>query len=172
MLVQVLRASAFRAFPTCTRATTSAKRRLINQHRFNPIHNSFPPKSTSRLTPSVPEGDSAPAFSPTARRLPLRPPPGRIPLHIPPVPRSLVPGIIAKSEAPDLTRLSRRVTRIQPQFVCCGHHHAFAAYEMGTTQMRALNIIGRNPAAKSVNPGWCLLFEWDGVNHLERPQPA
>lgn len=29
---------------------------------------------------SVPEGASAPAFSPTARSLPLRPPPGRIPL--------------------------------------------------------------------------------------------
>lgn len=64
------------------------------------------------------------------------------------------------------------VEHLQPQFVCCGHHHAFAAFEIGATQMRALNIIGRDPAAKSVNPGWCLLFEWDGVNLLEQSQSS
>jgi len=112
MLVQDLSASAFRAFPACTRTITSAKRRLINQHRFNPIHTPLSPKSPTSLAPSVPEGDSAPAFSPTARRLPLRPPPGRIPLHIPPVFRSPNPEIISKVYTPDSPRLSRRVTKL------------------------------------------------------------
>jgi hypothetical protein len=60
------------------------------------------------------------------------------------------------------------VSQIQPQFACCGHHHAPAAFEIPPTRVRALNIISRDTFGHTVNPGWCLLLEWDGMRLSER----
>lgn len=52
------------------------------------------------------------------------------------------------------------VGAIQPAFVCCGHHQTSAAFVVGNTHVRALNIIGGK--SYSINPGWACVFEWDG----------
>jgi hypothetical protein len=60
------------------------------------------------------------------------------------------------------------VNQVQPQYACCGHHHASAAFEVPPTQVRALNIISRDTSGNIINPGWCLLLEWDGMRLIER----
>jgi len=52
------------------------------------------------------------------------------------------------------------VEAIQPAFVCCDHHQTSAAFVLGNTHVRALNIIGGK--SYSINPGWACVFEWDG----------
>ena len=60
-----------------------------------------------------PPPDSVPAFSPTARRLPLHRAEVTDVFYTPTVPRPNSPAIFVKSNTPDSSRLSRRGTRIQ-----------------------------------------------------------
>jgi hypothetical protein len=59
-----------------------------------------------------PPPDSVPAFSPTARRLPLHRAEVTDVFYTPAVPRPNSPAIIVKSNTPDSSRLSRRGTRM------------------------------------------------------------
>jgi len=59
-----------------------------------------------------PPPDSVPAFSPTARRLPLHRAEVTDVFYTPAVPRPNSPAIIVKSNTPDSSRLSRRGTQL------------------------------------------------------------
>ena len=55
------------------------------------------------------------------------------------------------------------VEKLEPEFVCCGHHHEAARFRMGQTEVRALSIV-TTPAlwmTGRICPGWACLFEWD-----------
>ena len=55
------------------------------------------------------------------------------------------------------------VEALQPTFVCCGHHHASDGFQVGSTQVFALNIISTREKSllHEINQGWCALFEWE-----------
>lgn len=52
----------------------------------------------------------------------------------------------------------------RPNFVCCGHHHTAADFQVGATRVLALNIISTKELSyrHGICPGWCALFGWDG----------
>ncbi len=56
------------------------------------------------------------------------------------------------------------VSRLEPAFVCCGHHHRAAQFKLGRSSVVALNIIATPEAlpAHRISPGWAAVFEWDG----------
>lgn len=103
MRVQVLKVSAFRVFPVCARTTTSAQKRLINQHPFNPTSHS--PEKPPRLAPSVPPRSSL--LVPPRRDLePSAPVPSRMDPFFSHCCRTQFPvlGYIAKISSSDLSR--------------------------------------------------------------------
>lgn len=55
------------------------------------------------------------------------------------------------------------VDATRPAFVCCGHHHTQADFQIGPTRVLALNIISTKELVHRhcICPGWCALFEWD-----------
>ena len=57
------------------------------------------------------------------------------------------------------------VDALRPAFVCCGHHHTVADFQLGQTRVLALNIITTTELSYRhiINPGWAALFEWDGA---------
>lgn len=61
------------------------------------------------------------------------------------------------------------VAALNPEFVCCGHHHRAAEFSVGSSRIFALNIItskeGRH--RHRINPGWCALFESNDQGRLE-----
>ena len=54
------------------------------------------------------------------------------------------------------------VEALQPPFVCCGHHHTADDFMLGQSRILPLNIISTNELWHIINPGWCVLFGWDG----------
>jgi hypothetical protein len=50
----------------------------------------------------------------------------------------------------------------KPAFVCCGHHHTAADFQIGPTRVLALNIISTPTLMHRhiTNPGWAAIFEW------------
>ena len=58
---------------------------------------------------------------------------------------------------------SEIVKASQPAFVCCGHHHTAADFQIGPTRVFALNIISTPTLIHRhvINPGWAAIFEWN-----------
>jgi len=57
---------------------------------------------------------------------------------------------------------SEIVAKLRPNVVCCGHHHTHREFNIGVIKVVALNIIAKGENPRTINPGWCALFEWDG----------
>jgi len=64
------------------------------------------------------------------------------------------------------------VEATRPAFVCCGHHHTAADFQLGPTRVLGLNIISTKELIHrhGICPGWCALFEWNGSS-LQFLQP-
>ena len=56
------------------------------------------------------------------------------------------------------------VEAARPAFVCYGHHHTPADFQLGPTRVLGLNIISTKELIHrhGICPGWCVLFQWDG----------
>ena len=74
-------------------------------------------------------------------------------------------------KAPEFThfRYDRRpegeiLETLQPQIVCCGHHHTAASFDQSGAVVHALNIIARD-YGNQISPGWALPLEWNAGAH-------
>jgi hypothetical protein len=55
------------------------------------------------------------------------------------------------------------VEKLQPQFVCCGHHHQPGDFTLGASRVLGLNLIHHsNDYAHRISPGWAAIFRWAG----------
>jgi len=56
------------------------------------------------------------------------------------------------------------VKKAEPAFVCYGHHHTPADFQLGPTRVLALSIILVKELIHrhGICPGWGVLFQWDG----------
>jgi len=60
------------------------------------------------------------------------------------------------------------VEKLSPEFVCCGHHHEAVRWQLGQSEVCALNII-TNPIfwiQGRICPGWAHLLLWDSDKKL------
>jgi hypothetical protein len=53
---------------------------------------------------------------------------------------------------------------LKPRFLCCGHHHTSAKFNVGTSEVIALNLITTKELSyhRKIQTGWAALFDWDG----------
>ena len=64
----------------------------------------------------------------------------------------------------DLRPEAEIVDAARPAFVCYGHHHTPADFQLGPTRVLALSIISVKELIHrhGICPGWGVLFQWDG----------
>lgn len=61
------------------------------------------------------------------------------------------------------------VRALNPEYVCCGHHHTSATFDFASSTVHALNIVTSKTHSHLLNPGWTTVFDWDG-SHLINPR--
>ena len=54
------------------------------------------------------------------------------------------------------------VEKAQPKLLCCGHHHTAAKFQVGSTTVFALNILGELGKPHKINKGWAMVVDWNG----------
>lgn len=66
------------------------------------------------------------------------------------------------------------VEALSPPFVCCGHHHHPADFELGSSRILALNLICHaKDCYRGISLGWVAVFSWTGEElHFLKTWPA